>query len=254
MQQDNLPDLLGQYMMYNAIVEKCQSAQKIDLENAAHLRPTCLLPLLVFVKSNVPPMKLIGPLEAQLSKIVQLTLGSSAGCVNYEPQAPFVVLPRSSSHFNPFFQRICDMCGTCGNMEKFRVMVDELTNNIYLHSRFDNAMVMAQHLSPSRNIELGIIDDGITIGGSLRNAGMMLEDGSALNAAVNGLSSRKEAGRGFGLSGSISTLIGDFNANVLLVSGQAIMHFDQHGPKGFIMRESMKLHGTLISIRLPARL
>lgn len=251
MQQGEVPELLKHFLRYNTIIEESQSTNRIDLGNVTPSHPTCLLPLLISVRNNFPPKDIIMPKDAQAANLFRDVVGSAAGYIDLGSQIPFVVLPNSNLHLDPYFQRICDMGGAYCRKEKFRVMVDELTDNIYLHSHFKNAMVMAQHFPPSSHIELCIMDDGITIGGSLRNAGMMMEDDDALTAALKGLSSRKEVGRGFGLRESISILTTKYDGQVLLASGRAISHFDHDGPKGFLMRETLKLQGTLICIRLP---
>lgn len=253
MYQNGNPDLLRQFQRYNVIIEESQASNRINLENVTRFRPTCLSPLLIFAKNNSHFMDIIMPRDVRAADLFRSMLGSTAGHMGGGSDIPFVVLPKSSSRFDPFFQRICEMGGDYCRKEKFRVMVDEVTNNTYLHSQFNNALVSAQHFPDSDHIEFCIMDDGITIGGSLRRAGMMLADGDALLSAVNGLSSRKEVGRGFGLRESISTLTKEYHAQVLLASGQAIFHFDQGGPKGFLTRDSLKLRGTLISIRLPHR-
>ncbi len=96
--------------------------------------------------------------------------------MNKQTYLPVVGLPRRERDSQSILDRIYELGGDIGGKDAFRYLLGELTDNIYQHSMFENALIMAQQYQKMSELHLCIIDDGITIGGSLRQAGMILDD------------------------------------------------------------------------------
>lgn len=63
------------------------------------------------------------------------------------------------------------------------------------------------------------LDDGVTIGGSLRDVGYEHDDTEAIGQALNGLTSKKSIERGYGLGESIEYFTGEQKGEVFIASG-----------------------------------
>ncbi len=89
---------------------------------------------------------------------------------------PLVRMPKKQTEFEPVFQRICELGEDFGGKDNYRFLIGELTDNMYQHAEFEQASVMAQRYKRLEFLDTCFIDDGITIGGSLKKAGMDFQD------------------------------------------------------------------------------
>lgn len=80
----------------------------------------------------------------------------------------------------------------------------ELIDNIYDHSEFSNAFIMAQKYDPLGVIDLTFLDDGITIPGAFRKSKVDItsHDSDCIKQAWNGKTTRNIEGRGKGIRSS----------------------------------------------------
>lgn len=247
------PGLVSEFVRYKDLMIRALETETIDLSNIAWIYPTFLLPTAMHLdRTSGPGYK--PPKDVNAASYIDVMRRSEYGLGDAKTSfIPVVALPANVQHFDGVFRRICNLGGMFGGHQKFRVMIEELSDNIYAHSEFEKALVMGQRYDRKGFFELCIADDGITIAGSLRKAGMQFEDDEAILAAVEGTSSKKEAGRGFGLGSSILTLTKEYEGSVLVVSGRAMVHFDRSEEKGYIFEEPFRFQGTLISTRMPLR-
>lgn len=247
-----IPDLVAEFVQYSKMMAKAKETGVLDMEEVQFIHPTMLLPLFVGIKKAGPKMLCRFPLNegaaSYMKNIMQCSLEGSFGGRTY---IPIVEIPKDHHRFGAVFDRICSLGGEFGGHESYMVMVQELVDNMYLHSDFENAMVMGQRYDRISSMDICFYDDGISIPGSFRRAGMDFEDHYAIRAAIEGTSSRKEAGRGFGLGTSLLTLTREYGASVLVASGQGMIHFHHSEPKGFILPDELRMQGTLISTRMP---
>ncbi len=76
-------------------------------------------------------------------------------------------------------------------------LIGELAHNVYDHSSSSHAFIMGEERKDGGQLQVAVFDDGITVGGSLRRAGMVLDDDvMAIAMAMNGLSSKQEGTQG----------------------------------------------------------
>ena len=140
--------------------------------------------------------------------------------LNRQTYLPVVGLPRLERDSQSILDRVYKLGGDIGGKDAFRYLVGELTDNIYQHSMFKNALIMAQQYPKMSELHLCIIDDGITIGGSLRRTGMILDDHQAIIDALQGVSSKKDTERGMGLGTSLKLMTEGYKGRMLVVSGR----------------------------------
>ena len=169
---------------------------------------------------------------------------------------PLVTLPIEQENCEAVLQRIYELGDTSvifsSNPDAFKYVIGELVDNIYEHSGFKHAFVMAQKYSNLGFIELGFLDDGVTIPGSFRKYGWPYgrkEHYQAITDAIRGLSTKKEAGRGYGLDSSVKIFL-ELGGQVLVVSGYGAVYLDSQEMKCYRLTTKHRMAGTLISLRV----
>ncbi|MGH9923606.1 MAG: ATP-binding protein, partial [Nitrososphaerales archaeon] len=132
-------------------------------------------------------------------------------------------------------------------------VVGELVDNIYQHSEFTMALVMAQKYPKKGFVELGFFDNGITIPGSFLKQGLIYDEEEAHKAiadALKGLSSKGGKERGHGLRSSVRIFLEGLGGEVLIISGAGAVYMSKQGSSCYVLGGYHKLGGTLISIRI----
>jgi hypothetical protein len=138
------------------------------------------------------------------------------------------------------------------NTAAFKYVVGELVDNIYQHSLFDYAYIMAQRYPARRFVELCFYDDGIGIPGSFQLAGKRCSRANhyrAIYDAMRGVSTKPEEGRGYGLSSNVE-MFRDVGGEVLIVSGFGAVFLNRHEVIPYQLDGSTQMEGTLVSIRV----
>ena len=128
----------------------------------------------------------------------------------------------------------------------------ELLINIYIHSEFNNAYMICQNFSKSNSVAIFIIDDGITIPGSLEDCGnSFINDSNAIFEAINGCSSDKYEdgiiGRGLNTSACISSL--GFGEELLIASRNGLCIVSEKIVYNFACPD-LQIDGTIICLIL----
>ena len=141
------------------------------------------------------------------------------------------------------------------NQMAFKYTIAELVDNIYEHSEFHYAYVMAQKYPQGRYIELCFFDDGISIPGSFEKIGRHYDSGAhtgAIMDAIRGASTKPEVGRGYGLSTNVE-MFRDIGGEVLIVSGNGAIYLDKGSIVPYMLNMTSRMDGTLISLRVQDR-
>jgi hypothetical protein len=224
--------------------------------------PTTLLPLTGFlVASRGRSLTYVPPLDINVADYIRLMIENPfPDRPHRKSYVPNNFLPRNQSDADAILNRIMKLQNDgqgIGGQSAFAYLIGELTTNIYEHSEFRNAMVMAQRYEKKRFVEVTFYDDGITIPGSLRKAGFRYsEDLDAIKDAVNGRSSKEEYERGYGLGTNVRmcTEIEGLGGKVLVVSGRGAFEYALEKSEQHLYNlgtSPYSLDGTLISIRIP---
>lgn len=177
-----------------------------DLRDLKWVYPTTLLPLGCYLKTS--EQEWIPPEDEDVANYIMLMIRPrSIDLASGKTYIPVLSLPVHQDAANDMIDYIARFHGRWkefGGESAFKYLVGELTTNICEHSGFSNAYLMAQKYEKKGFLEMAFFDDGITIPGSLRNAGHEFGDGrEAIPKAVDGLSAKADVARGYGLSSNM---------------------------------------------------
>lgn len=136
------------------------------------------------------------------------------------------------------------------DIQSIDFLLYEILINIYKHSKFKNAYIQF-NIHDEDKIDICIMDDGIGIPGSFKEASFNFEnDCDSIYGAINGKTTDKEKcslhGRGLNSSARITTL--GFNGEMLIASGHGICIIDKNSAKTYLNENIIK--GTFIIIRI----
>lgn len=257
-----IPSLWPEYRKFVELRKEAQATGAIDLGDVGWVYPTTLLPLTGFlVASKNRRFRYTPPSDTNVANYIRLMIsGPSTNRLRTKTYVPNYFLPADHADAGGVLSRIMRLQNEgkgIGGRTAFAYMIGELTANIYEHSRFKNAMVMAQRYEKKHFVEVSFYDDGITIPGSLRKAGFTYSaDLDAIKDAVNGRSSKEEYERGYGLGSNVRmcTDIDGLGGKFLVVSGQGAFEYSQRKSEQCLYNlgeSSYSLYGTLISVRIP---
>ena len=175
----------------------------------------------------------------------------------YSSYIPVADLPSDQKNAKNILKRIFDFNSNgveYGGENAFKYLIGEMVTNIYEHSMFNNALVMAQKYATKKYVDICFCDNGISIPGSFERAGMFFEDDfEAIGAAINGTSSKMNHERGWGMGSSARICLEGLGGSMLIASRGGTIEFHQGNPKRYIDtdRSDYRYSGTLISMRFP---
>jgi len=251
------PELINSYLAFCQIRNESYRTGKIDLSDREWFYPTTLLPLGDHIKKNKQNIKYIPPTRSSVNNYIEIMV-DSLDPLSYDGQSfvPLINLPKNDT--TKANKLLCGLYHEnewiiVGGKEAYTWVINELVDNIYQHSEFNNAAVMAQRYERKKFIELCFFDNGISIPGSYnKHLGREFNGIEAIREAINGLSTKHEKGRGTGLADSIKLVSRGMKGEVMVVSDDGIFYKNQSDIDWYILKDEInKLNGTLISIRIP---
>lgn len=248
--------LVESYLRFCAYREKFTREKNIDLEEAKWFYPTTLLPLADFIKEH-GDMKCTMPSDKITKNYLSTIMRGSSPKANALTYCPIVNLPEQEEGAEKALEPLYKYQNNgryCGGENAFKYLIGELFGNIYEHSCFRHAFVMAQRYPSKRFTEICIFDDGITIPGSFKKSGKPINpDVDAIKSALQGATT-KPGERGFGLGTCAAIATEALKGELVVVSGMGIVYFS-HGTEPALFdlssSRSLHLHGTLIGLRIP---
>lgn len=229
---------------------------RIDLTKCEFIHPTTLIPLIADTEKHgwawlTDPNNAVG---GYLDHILGSGRTSEPGKSYISP----VRLPKNQSECGKLLSSLYQLESESRLFSKgegtdgYRYVISELTDNMYDHSEFENAFVMAQKYGLSGFIELCFFDDGITIPGSYQKQGKSYSPKNhhdAILSAIQGVSTKPGTGRGYGLSTNVE-IFTNIGGEILIVSGRGAIFVDKGGIIPFQLGGEHTMGGTLISIRV----
>ncbi|MCL4362659.1 MAG: hypothetical protein OH338_02905 [Candidatus Parvarchaeota archaeon] len=130
--------------------------------------------------------------------------------------------------------------------EAIRYVFNELIDNVYRHSNFDFGLIYCRNYNDFA--EFAIFDNGNSIPGTFRLAGLDIgDDSTIIIKALSGLSSKEDIGTG--LNSSYKIITGGFKGQFLISSAKGVVSFTDY--KKEIIYKGQYLHGTLVSFTVP---
>ncbi len=264
------PELLWEYFKFSKVGNIALKSKIVNISNHNWIYPTFLVPLCNLIINN--DFEYIPPSNFNAKNYINTVITTEySGKSTY---VPLQFLPYNYKEFGSVISNLqewCDNGKNYGGLGAFTFLFNELIDNIYQHSDFKNAYVIAQSY-PNKNFsEVCIFDDGISIPKSFENYNISFRsDAHAISRAINGLSTKDE-GRGYGLNNSIDMYTKGGNAEFLIVSRNGIFYKKHREPVKLYNTEIMNttndilnngyatfdkeyippLEGTLISMRIP---
>jgi hypothetical protein len=246
-----IPEIVQEYMKFCRIREKSKTTNIIDLSSCSWFYPTSLLPLANFLRDNMRSMEYISPPD-NVSNYISIIMERSF--LEGSTYIPITNLPKNGSQIKDILNNlrtIYDNGEDYGGANCFNYLIGELIDNVYEHSEFSTAWVMAQKYINKRFVEISILDDGISIPGCFeKHDAYFSDDCIAIASAINGKST-KDDGRGFGLGSSVKLYVDGLGGELLLVSRNGALYKNRDKELGYTTGNAYQLHGTLISIRVP---
>ncbi len=215
------------------------------------LYPTTLLPILSFITKN----SLRATVHPDVHGYVSTILNPSS-YTNEKSYVPFGKLPFNKRERNRVLDRVIGLVDTnYGGLRALEYLLFELTDNIYQHSEFDNAYLMAQRYPQKNFIEICFLDDGLTIPGNFSKFRLEFEnDSDAVLQAVNGISTKDELNhRGWGLN-TIVDMFTDAEGEIFIASRNGAIFINSNNksdPLLYSLGHTYRMDGTLVSIRIP---
>jgi hypothetical protein len=243
-------DPLGwEYSKFCKIRQESFEKGIIDLSSESWFYPTKLMPLAVFI--NESRMKVLPPTDESAASYYRIITGGTVRS-SRGTYLPIVKIPTDARQRDRIFDPLegFEDKTVVGGSDAVKFFVAELVNNVYDHSGFSNAYVMAQMYPSKHFFEISIVDNGISIPGSFERAGYDFSDGEALSRAIQGLSTKPEGGRGYGLGSCLNLLMKGLRGQGLIVSKEGGVVAGEK--KTFYkMGDYSAFEGTLISVRIP---
>ena len=248
------PEMLNEYMKFCDILYNFHKTNVIDLSDYHWFYPTSLLPLANLLNQNTDSSTYISPKNKNVARYIDTINEKNFLDLVNPTYFPVFYLPNDTKKLPDVKRRLESLHNNgadCGGRSAFSYLFVESITNIYEHSYFHNACVMAQRYPTKGFVEISIFDDGITIPKSLEKAGHIFEhDNDAITNAINGLSSKSDWERGTGLSSSTNLCLKGYHGKMLVISGNGAIYSGENGEKPYELGEKYALKGTLVSMRI----
>ncbi len=199
-------------------------------------------------------MEYVPPINNNVDNYISTIMKRNSRGVTY---MPITYLPKDENLQEDAISELQTLYGygrDYGGANFFIFLIGELIGNIYEHSEFSNASMMAQIYKRKSLVEITILDDGISIPGCFEKYGIAVpSDYDAILSAINGTISTKteDEPRGFGLRSSVRSCMGGIDAQLLLVSRNGALYKNRYKEIVYNIEGANQLIGTLISIRAP---
>ena len=245
------PETLQEYIKYCTIRDNALNSNTIDLSQYYWFYPSCLLPLANFLKDNINSMDYIPPTYSVANYIDTIINCSYLSDSTY---MPILNLPKKQSELSDLTQKLEEFHNKgidYGGRNAFNYLITELMNNIYDHSKFNNASVMAQRYEKKQFFEISIYDDGMSIPTCFEEHNFSFShDSHAIADALNGMSTKGD-GRGYGLGTTANLYVNGIGAELMIVSRNGALYKKADDEILYKLKSSYNLDGTLITIRVP---
>lgn len=246
-------DLGKEYYNFSHLKKIALNSGNLDLSDLDVIFPTSFLPLVIFIKEHegihVKPSIL-----PEISNFIHSIMKGKIKSAKNSYLSIIELPPDEKLREKTLETLISNQNTHIGGLNAFSYFIGELLDNIYEHSKFSKAFIMAQKYEYMKFTEVGIIDNGISIPGSYENEGYKFNDIEALKEAVlKGLSTKSNE-RGYGLRTSLRLLTEGLEADCLIVSRRAGLIINKNNTSFYEMEENDIFNGTLISVRIPYNL
>ena len=250
------PPLVDSYLAF-CEYKKSSKKSTIDLSEAAWFYPTTLLPLFNLLQSKNGALKYSSPKARNVRDYLSFITDEK----NQGVADTAIPIIRAKRLDDSYVDKIYALIVRQQREERIKTaisyVIGEIVANIDGHSQCNNSIFMAQNYPKWKFCEVGFFDNGITIPGSFREAGILekgITDSECIKRAITGTSTKPEGGRGHGLP-SIIKILKDMNSDILIVSGKGAAYLSGsdkyvNGQVLYELEDYMALDGTLIAFQM----
>lgn len=243
------PELLKSFLTYSNICYDNEGSEIIDLTDHGFFYPTSLLPILSFIKKNSLKAVLQPNVHGYVSTIINPSKSTTKSYLPFRELRPHNTTARAEA-----VEDFCKLINySYGGMPAVDYLVYELTDNIYRHSDFEQAFIMAQTYPTKNFTEICFFDDGISIPGNFSRCGLKFEDDAdAIQKALEGTSTQGEFNhRGWSLNDILNMFTKDSNGELFIASREGAIYLSNVESNLYPLKDKYRIDGTLVSIRIP---
>ncbi|MFQ5406360.1 MAG: hypothetical protein ACE5DI_04350 [Candidatus Micrarchaeia archaeon] len=253
----NNSELLRNYLLFCDYRNKAKTTSKINLAATNWLYPTTLLPLGNFIRENKAVYEYVQSSNTDVDTCISIMLDENYSESFASKESCLMVrLPVEKEKCELALQHLYELHDNgqrLGGQTAFKYIIEELVDNIYEHSEFRSAFVMAQAYPEKRFAEMCFFDNGISFQGAYEKRGKMYSGFESIRKALEGVSVKPELQRGFGLRTTLKLVAEGLGGQALIVSGTGGFYKEKDNQKqtGYTFQAERQLKGTLISMRIP---
>lgn len=151
-----------------------------------------------------------------------------------------------------FLQLLFNVIGHIpGSQNAIYYPISELTTNIFDHSQSDTGWLLAQWYPNKKFLDLCIVDHGRGLAATYKEElGLTLTDEDAIRQALQGVSTKKEKERGYGVRTSKKVVCEALGGSFTLISGSAALLVEQRTEK-MVRLPQFNWPGVIIGYRIP---
>jgi len=245
------------------IIKKIENANKkeeeiiLDFSGINWILPCSALLLsskIVGLIKNRSKIKYIEPEKESVKKYLRdigFPLGSNKEGDTYSPIKHFDNNQDVNVEVNNLLKQTEDKIpSTFGSSIQY--ILGELSDNIIEHSKFKNASLMAQYYPQKDYIDIGILDDGLSIPVVFeKNKIKFPRDSKAILMAFEGTTTKQEEpSRGFGLRSTKEIVKKALKGEMHIISRKGVIIINKDTEEKEHDLEENELNGTLLYMRL----
>ncbi|MFA0834249.1 MAG: ATP-binding protein [Methanobacterium formicicum] len=247
-----MPELVDNFVKFCSIRSehnKRRNPERIlDLTDHNFFYPTTLLPTLEFRDKNSLSVLLNPRTHGYVRTILYPSKWPNKTYVPFRVLRPF-----ERSGKEKILEEIFKLMDhSYGGKMALDLLLYEFTDNIYEHSEFSRAFIMAQKYPKKEFTEICFYDNGISIPGNFSKYGIdYTNDQDAVKKAIEGTSTKDEfAERGWGINRLVEMFIKEANGEIFIASRNGGVYVDKNKPRLYKLGNTYKIHGTLLSLRI----
>lgn len=129
-------------------------------------------------------------------------------------------------------------------------LLSELLDNVDQHSEYTHASAMAQFFPQKNMVDIGVIDNGISIPTVFEKYKVPFKDDiEAISRAVDGLSTKKENNRGYGLNSMKKITTKGLKGTFYVVSRRGALVVNQDNSRNPYIFKDIIYKGTMVYLR-----
>lgn len=245
------PALMYNFNTYIRIMENhdIYNDPLINIDSCSFLTPTIILPLVSFIYNYDKAIK--DHKNPKVNDYLHKVLGIKK---HTDTTFPFRWLDETTDNSEELTKEILGIIDPSPEMEQsLKYIFHEIITNVYDHSIFDNGFVIGQYWPKLNATDYCFMDNGISIPGSFRKAGIPFKnDCDAIIQAINGMSTKDKdefIGRGTGLNTVVNIVTQGAKGIVLIASGNGVVELTKNNVIARRIPDDY-IKGTLVSLRV----